>query len=342
MFCLGQNTSLQSITSLLNRIGRGESVDIATDSGGELGRLQESVQELATIMKVPPDGLRYDLEETTQEYKETRDTTDAMELSNTGDDPLGYTNIRVLAVDDNEANLKLVCALLDDLGVDARKASSGHDAVELARKTRFDLIFMDVQMPAMDGLEATEKIHANETGEQHTPVVALTAHMLADEIDQLLNSGMDDYIVKPINELYLRSMLLKWVRFDHSIAAKPAARVVDWELAYRLAGGKKELAEEMLSLLLSTMPGDVAEIKTAYDSYNLQSMKDAVHRLHGAIRYCGVPTLHGVVKNLETMLKQDRRDGLDDAVNQLYDEVGSLQNWAAANNRSSSLAQNNS
>ena len=111
MFCLGQNASLQSITSLLNRIGRGESVDIATDSGGELGRLQESVQELATIMKVPPDGLRYDLEETTQEYKETRDTTDAMELSNTGDDPLGFTNIRVLAVDDNEANLKLVCAL---------------------------------------------------------------------------------------------------------------------------------------------------------------------------------------------------------------------------------------
>jgi len=267
------------------------------------------------------------------------DTPPQTRLSN---EPFEFGNMRVLAVDDNEANLKLVCALLDDLGVDVTAATNGSDAVTLANQSRFDLIFMDVQMPGMNGIEATERIHSLNISEQHTPVVALTAHAFTDEIEHLLNSGMDDYIIKPIDEFYLRAMLLKWVRFDEAKSAKsePSDPIVDWELAYRLAGGKKELAEEMLNMLLSTLPNDLAQIKAAFDSDNLVSLKDAVHRLNGATRYCGVPGLQSIVKDLETLIKQEKQDRLEDAMNQLCLEVDSLQTWAAANLASTSVPNN--
>lgn len=330
--------SLQRLTTFLDRICSGESrVEIATDSGGELGKLEESVKELTRIKRISDDELRYDPEQTPQEYQEIPDTPPySSPQTAVLNDTLEFADIRVLAVDDNEANLKLLCILLDDLGVDVTAATNGHEAVELANQSRFDLIFMDVQMPAMSGIEAAERIHALRVADRPTPVVALTAHALTDEIEDLLNSGMDDYIIKPINEFYLRTMLLKWVSFDAGKPVKPVkpvAPIVDWELAYQLAGGKKELAEEMLSLLLSSMPDDLAQIKSAYDSHNLVSLKDAVHRLHGAIRYCGVPGLHSLVKNLETMIKQNKWDRLDDAMNQLYSEISSLQSWAAANNQ---------
>lgn len=323
--------SLQRLTTLLDRICSGESrVEIATDSGGELGKLEESIKELTKIKRISDDELRHDLEQTPQEYQEILDTPqDSSPQTAVHIDTLPFADIRVLAVDDNEANLKLLCILLDDLGVDVTAATNGPEAVALAGQSRFDLIFMDVQMPVMSGIEAAERIHALRRA---TPVVALTAHALADEIENLLNSGMDDYIIKPINESCLRTMLLKWVSFDAGKPVKPVAPVVDWKLAYQLAGGKKDLAKEMLSMLLSSMPDDLTQIKSAYDSHNLVSLQDAVHRLHGAIRYCGVPGLHSLVKNLETMIKQDKWDQLDDAMNQLYSEVSSLQSWANANN----------
>jgi CheY-like chemotaxis protein/HAMP domain-containing protein len=327
------SSSLRRLATTLNRISKGESADITTDSGGELGRLEESVKELTRM--ISGKDLRYDHERTQKETLDSPQTESAAACAKK--DTLEFANISVLAVDDNEANLKLLCALLDDLGVDAASATNGHDAVEMANDSHFDLIFMDVQMPVMNGIEATQRIHALHAGEQHVPVVALTAHAFADEIEDLLNSGMDDYIIKPINESYIKTMLLKWVRFDGGNPPKPVATVVDWELACQLAGGKKELAEEMLSMLLSTMPSDLAQIKAAYDSKNLVSLKDAVHRLHGAIRYCGVPALHSVVENLETVIKQDERERVDDAMKGLFREVGALQTWAAANNQAASL-----
>ena len=269
-----------------------------------------------------------------------------------GSDTLNFADFRVLAVDDNAANLKLLCALLDDLGVQVTTAADGTQAVALASQARFDLIFMDVQMPGMDGVEATGIVHALNNPNEHTPVIALTAHALPHEIEILLNAGMDDYIIKPVNDHYLRAMLFKWIRFDEVKQVKPTFDKdeptsdkdtgVDWELALRLAGGKKDLAEEMMSMLLSALPDDLAQIKSAYDSDDLESLKDSVHRLNGAIRYCGVPGLHNTIRDLETRIKQDETDELADTMQQLYKEVESLQDWAAANDYASSRVRSSS
>ncbi len=122
----------------------------------------------------------------------------------------------VLAVDDHPPNLLVLDALLSDLGVQVVTVSSGQEAIDQVQQRlekglpHFDLIFMDIQMPRMSGLEATQWIRQLEqlaTRSQHTPIVALTAHALSDEREQLLSLGMDDYVGKPIQQEQLVYLL---------------------------------------------------------------------------------------------------------------------------------------
>src|SRR5690606_11888841 len=117
--------------------------------------------------------------------------------------------LTVLAVDDNPANLKLITALLAERVTHVVACSSGQEAVELASKTPFDLIFMDIQMPQMDGVTACKQIKEGELNRQ-TPVIAVTAHAMSGERDRLLKAGMDDYLTKPIEEHILQQVLVHW------------------------------------------------------------------------------------------------------------------------------------
>ncbi|TXI28610.1 MAG: response regulator, partial [Aquipseudomonas alcaligenes] len=119
--------------------------------------------------------------------------------------PLTSRAPRLLCVDDNPANLLLVQTLLSDMGAEVVAVDSGYAAVEAVQQHNFDLVFMDVQMPGMDGRQATEAIrrweHQREV--EPVPIVALTAHALANEKRALLQGGMDDYLTKPIDERLL-------------------------------------------------------------------------------------------------------------------------------------------
>ncbi len=119
---------------------------------------------------------------------------------------------RLLCVDDNPANLLLVQTLLSDLGAQVTAVDSGYAALEVVQRERFDLVFMDVQMPGMDGRQATEAIRRWEAEREVSPVpvIALTAHALSNEKRALLQAGMDDYLTKPIDEQQLAQVVLKW------------------------------------------------------------------------------------------------------------------------------------
>jgi two-component system sensor histidine kinase BarA len=114
--------------------------------------------------------------------------------------------IKVLCVDDNLSNLTLIRALLEDLGVDVTTVDNGFKALEAVGQTAFDIIFMDIQMPQMDGVATTRKIRMLEPGER-IPIIALTAHALPSEKQSLLRAGMDEYITKPVNDEQLIQIL---------------------------------------------------------------------------------------------------------------------------------------
>lgn len=177
---------------------------------------------------------------------------------------------RLLCVDDNPANLLLVQTLLSDLGAQVTAVDSGYAALEVVQRERFDLVFMDVQMPGMDGRQATEAIRRWEAEREVSPVpvIALTAHALSNEKRALLQAGMDDYLTKPIDEQQLAQVVLKWtgLSLGQSLASMSRApqlgqlSVLDPEEGLRLAAGKADLAADMLAMLLASLaagpPGD--------------------------------------------------------------------------------------
>ncbi|WP_341303311.1 response regulator [Pseudomonas sp. TMP25] len=233
----------------------------------------------------------------------------------------------ILCVDDNPANLLLVQTLLGDMGAQVSIANSGYEAVEKTAEQTFDLIFMDVQMPGMDGRQATEAIRQqeNQCAQGPVPIVALTAHALANEKRALLQSGLDDYLTKPISERQLAQVVLKWTGLalrtqssEHTSisAAHSSLSVLDADEGLRLAAGKADLAADMLSMLLAGLPADRQTIRQARESGERLSLIERVHRLHGATRYCGVPQLRAACQRSETLLKQN-----DPAAQQALDEL---------------------
>ena len=245
---------------------------------------------------------------------------------------------QILCVDDNPANLLLVRTLLDDLGAEVLAVDSGQAAVDAVQQQAFDLVFMDVQMPGMDGRQATEAIRRWEQERERSPlpIIALTAHALANEKRALLQSGMDDYLTKPINERQLAQVVLKWTGLplrDQQRPARPvqpissSLQVLDPEEGLRLAAGKADLAADMLSMLLAGLPADRQAIRQARESGERNALIERVHRLHGATRYCGVPQLRATCQRSETLLKQEDPDAaaaldeLDAAIARLAEQA---------------------
>ncbi|MDL0430545.1 ATP-binding protein [Marinobacter sp. TBZ242] len=232
---------------------------------------------------------------------------------------------RVLAVDDNDANLKLVLTLLNDCRIDAEGASSGFEALSKARQKPFDLVFMDLQMPGMDGVETTERLRGLDGNGHHTPVIALTAHALSEEQDRLLRQGFDGYLAKPISNNQLRSIIYDYTGFncdagvdggrlpvpevrDTRQALRPSTRkkqpdCVSVAESIQLAAGKADLAEELFSMLIEQIHTDLNRVQKHWESGDREALLECVHKLHGATRYCGVPELRSVANQLETALK---------------------------------------
>jgi len=262
----------------------------------------------------------------------------------------------ILAVDDNDANLKLVEVLIRELGINVVTAASGFEALTKWKLQKFDLIFMDVQMPGMDGIETTEKIRAFERNGQRIPIVALTAHALAEEKKLLLNKGFDDYLTKPISEKQLEEVILHRTGYqahptpvihyvddaDHQ-PIKPSTRIkkapcVDIALCVKLAAGKNDLAEELFSMLLEHLTSDNEAIQTHYEDNDNKALLERVHKLHGATRYCGVPELQGASEKMEIALKRKNRD-LQPYYEDLVEAIEQIQRWAEHNNWQKALRE---
>ncbi|PIE41000.1 MAG: hybrid sensor histidine kinase/response regulator [Gammaproteobacteria bacterium] len=243
--------------------------------------------------------------------------------------------LQVIAVDDNAANLKLLCALLEDLGIAVTPCDSGGKCLELMEKLRFDLVLMDIQMPVMDGLETTQRIRAKETRDQHIPVIAVTAHALASEKRKLLNSGMDDYVTKPINEDLLIHIIKRWT--GKNLASHPPLELppcsedkqttVDIALGLKLANGKQDLAEEMLLMLFDSLKTDKHTMSEALKNNEYPQLLEMVHKLHGATRYTGVPRLQSAAKNLEVSLKSEQLEQVPQLADILFQEIEAVLLW---------------
>ncbi|MCG8391693.1 MAG: ATP-binding protein [Pseudomonadales bacterium] len=245
--------------------------------------------------------------------------------------------VSVMVVDDHPGNLKLARVFLEELGATVTACSSGEEALSRFETASFDLVFMDIQMPGMDGKTTTARMREQEPPPRHTPIVALTAHALDSERRELLESGLDDYLSKPISEKQLRYTLEKWVlKSGSEDASEPQEdtgedvgnAVFDPELARQRAGGREQLADEMLKMLIDNLAQDRPAISAAFDSDDQDALLERVHKLHGATRYCGTPRLEKTARELEEALKTGtERKRLVPMVSALCDEICALEHF---------------
>ncbi len=136
--------------------------------------------------------------------------------------------VRVLLVEDNEVNRKLALHMLKRLGCSVEVAANGREAVEMTASRAYDIVFMDVQMPEMDGIEATRLIRERELStHKHLPIIAMTAHAMEGDRERCLSAGMDDYLSKPVKIEQLARMVEKWSPVRRRVHAPLAEQVAD-------------------------------------------------------------------------------------------------------------------
>lgn len=246
--------------------------------------------------------------------------------------PLHETaNAKILVVDDTPSNLLLLVTLLQQLGYETLQAANGYEALEQVKNEKVSLVLMDIQMPGMDGVEAT--YHIRSLGHQYRslPIIALTAHAVAEERSAWLHAGINEILIKPVNEKLLTDVLQRWL--GERLVSRPqveevvASSPVDRELGIRLAAGRPELADELLELLLSSLEASREAIQQAVVHDQQEALIDAVHRLHGASRYCGVPDLAQLTEALETQLKAGQKRLVASSLQQLFHEIQRLLEW---------------
>jgi CheY-like chemotaxis protein len=125
--------------------------------------------------------------------------------------------VRVLVAEDNVVNQKVAARMLEKLGVRTDVAANGREALEMMRMLPYDLVFLDCQMPEMNGYEAVAEIRRREGSERRTPVIAMTAEAIDGRREQCLEAGMDDFIAKPVKMEMLAQALKRWAqKEEHS------------------------------------------------------------------------------------------------------------------------------
>ena len=120
--------------------------------------------------------------------------------------------LRILLAEDNIVNQKVAMKMLETLGCSVDVANDGIEALEMWESSRYELVFMDVHMPGMDGMETTGRMREIESGcgRRRTPIIAMTANAMEGDAERCFAAGMDDYAAKPVKKEILRSILTKW------------------------------------------------------------------------------------------------------------------------------------
>jgi len=228
--------------------------------------------------------------------------------------------LRILLAEDNVINRTLAAALLEKRGHTVVHAGNGREVVAAAAGEAFDLIFMDVQMPEMDGFEATRRIRESEIiSGRHTPIAAMTAHAVAGDRERCLAAGMDDYLSKPLNKAALLELLARIGAAGPTPVAlpnghrEPVARAISggklspgpWPVFSReklLAelDGDEELMRQMIALFEENTPRLLDDIRAAIARRDTGDLARSAHALLSSLGAFGAHTALQLTRQLET------------------------------------------
>ncbi|HXG12618.1 MAG TPA: response regulator [Gemmataceae bacterium] len=237
--------------------------------------------------------------------------------------------LRVLLAEDNPVNQKLAVRLLETRGHSVTVVNNGREAVGILESQPFDVVLMDVQMPEMDGLEATRTIRHREAGTgRHTPIVAMTAYAMREDRERCLAAGMDRYIAKPFRARELFDTIeglggaTDSSNGPHTPAHPPAA--LDWDAALEYVGGDRQLLADLVAIFFEECPRWLDELRRAVMERSAADVKRTAHNLKGAMSHFGAHAAREVALRLEMMGREGNLDGATEALADLEKEIERL------------------
>ena len=219
---------------------------------------------------------------------------------------------RVLLVEDNALNQQLAVELLEEQGIRVTVADDGEAALRHLGQAAFDLVLMDIQMPHMDGYEATRRVRLMPQ-HQRLPIVALTAHAMAEERERCLQAGMDDVLTKPIDPVDLNTLLVR-VLVSKAVGAAPVppvgklplpavAAVLDEKVGMRYAGDKPDLYLRLLRRFLETQHDLMARLDAAFEAGDEIEAYRLVHTLKSTSATVGAVRLSETARECERLFE---------------------------------------
>ncbi|MEI6877397.1 MAG: response regulator, partial [Spirochaetota bacterium] len=211
----------------------------------------------------------------------------------------GTARRRVLLVEDNPTNQIVAQVILKKLGLHSDTASNGVEALELLGKSAYDLVLMDMQMPVMDGLEATRRIRDSRSAvlDHGIPIIAMTANAMEDDRRRCFDVGMNDYVTKPIKPEALSELLARWMPVAVDEGEGPA--LYDGkDMRERLMDDGK-LVKIVLSCFLEDMPAEIRKLKELVEAGEASEAGHQAHKIKGAAANISAPALRALAGGME-------------------------------------------
>ena len=244
--------------------------------------------------------------------------------------------IKILVVEDNQINQKILSAFLKKFKMDFSIAGNANQALKKIEEEPFDCILMDITLPDFDGIETSAKIRRTEkTLGIYTPIVAVTASVQAGDKERILESGIDYYIPKPVNEQTLYEVLFKI--YGNKIARETSEkrsgsklnsqnntmqenvinkRLFDENFQYF----DKDVTLEIIDLYLTEYPERITKLDKQLEESDLNAVRETAHSLKGVISYFGAPALLDLVRKIE----EDARNGIGQNIPSQLNEFKNL------------------
>jgi signal transduction histidine kinase/HPt (histidine-containing phosphotransfer) domain-containing protein len=241
--------------------------------------------------------------------------------------------LRILVTDDNVINQKVATRLLQQFGYAADIASNGAEAIAALEKSAYDIVFMDVQMPGMDGLEATRRIRDLEerTSRKRASIIAMTANAMVGDRDKCLAAGMDDYLAKPVRPEALQAAIERstagaekagWpalpVKAPSELPSQQPAKealaqvslieseLVDMERLLEFAGGSRTSLIEITDLYFNQTSEQLTRLDAALQDQDAATIARVAHSSAGASGVCGILAMEPLFRAVEKFAKEDR------------------------------------
>ncbi|MFK7795696.1 MAG: EAL domain-containing protein [Gammaproteobacteria bacterium] len=247
-------------------------------------------------------------------------------------------NANVLVAEDNTANQQVAIGMLERLGCSVIVAGNGMDAINLLERNRFDVIFMDCNMPEMDGYEATRRIRVIEGAKSGIPIIAMTANVQEGDRQKCLQVGMDDYLSKPLKLDRIRAKLEKWLpdnvlsEHEQTVDRIPLVELelqeqqrytgpIDEERIEELRDSVATAFDQMVNAYVEDLPGLVTSLEEAVNTKDAKQVQHYAHSIKGSSKNFGAVELADVAKEIEDMGRDDQLQDVNTHLIALFEEV---------------------